>query len=195
MFDQFLSFFQLGLFHILDLTSWDHILFLVVLSVPFTFDHWKRLFVWLAVFTLAHFVALLLVYLSIIKVSTLSLSFLIPMIILIIAFYNVLKIRRNYNTGYVGFLFVLSLISGAIHGFASIDTFANQLNTESAVYVNMVSFNVGLLMGQVLVSILGLILGFLGQTLLRFSRRDWVLFTSALVMGLVIPMLIKHYPW
>ena len=40
---EFLIYFQIGLKHVLDIHAYDHVLFLIALSVPFSFNEWKRI--------------------------------------------------------------------------------------------------------------------------------------------------------
>ena len=194
MLDQMFSFFQSGLFHIFNWSAWDHLLFVVVLTVPFAFDHWKYLLGWIAALTLSHLIALLLSYYSIMEVSSLSLAFINPLIVLITGLYNVFKERKGKRTDFFGVLFVISLILGGLHGFISTETFSSQLDSNSSVVVGLLSYNFGLFVGLLALCLITLLLGMFIQFILRFSRRDWVLFMSALVIGLVIPMLVKNYP-
>ena len=41
MLDSFLKFLELGLYHVANFKSYDHLLFLVVLTVPYLFKDWK----------------------------------------------------------------------------------------------------------------------------------------------------------
>jgi len=54
----------------------------------------------------------------------------------------------------------------------------------------MLEFALGIEIAQIIMVFVVLFLGFLCQTIFRFSRRDWVVVVSAVVVGLVIPMLI-----
>ncbi|HIC32050.1 MAG TPA: HupE/UreJ family protein, partial [Flavobacteriaceae bacterium] len=38
-----------------------------------------------------------------------------------------------------------------------------------------------------------LFLGYIFQTIFRFSKRDWMMVVSSIVIGLVIPMLINNW--
>ena len=44
MFDSFIKFLELGLYHILNVDSYDHILFVALISIPFLFKDWKTTF-------------------------------------------------------------------------------------------------------------------------------------------------------
>jgi hypothetical protein len=54
MMSEFWIYFQIGLRHVLDIKAYDHILFLIALTVPYAFKDWKRVLVLVSVFTLGH---------------------------------------------------------------------------------------------------------------------------------------------
>jgi hypothetical protein len=56
--------------------------------------------------------------------------------------------------------------------------------------VLLLEFALGIELSQVIIVFIVLFLGYLGQTIFRFSKRDWVIVVSAIVIGLVIPMLL-----
>ena len=87
MFDSFIKFLELGLYHILNIDSYDHILFLALIAVPFLFKDWKRLLILISIFTLGHTLSLLLGIYDIINLNTSE--WLIPISILCVALYNI----------------------------------------------------------------------------------------------------------
>ena len=63
-------------------------------------------------------------------------------------------------------------------------------NTDSTLAL-LVEFALGIEIAQVIIVFIVLFLGFLTQTIFRFSKRDWVMVISAIVVGLVLPMILK----
>jgi len=59
----------------------------------------------------------------------------------------------------------------------------------------LLEFALGIEIAQVIIVFMVLFLGFLCQTIFRFSKRDWIMVISAVVVGLVIPMLINSQIW
>ncbi|NDK17901.1 MAG: HupE/UreJ family protein, partial [Zetaproteobacteria bacterium] len=57
------------------------------------------------------------------------------------------------------------------------------------------SFAVGVELAQITVVIALLILTFFGLTVFKFSKRDWVLVISAIVLGIAIPILYARKFW
>ena len=60
----------------------------------------------------------------------------------------------------------------------------------------LLEFALGIEIAQIIIVFVVLFLGFLFQTIFRFSRRDWVMVLSAIVIGLVLEILIRNdYLW
>ena len=64
-----------GLNHVLDINGYDHILFLMVLAVPYTFKEWKSVVISVSLFTLGHTVSLFLAAYSIVQVNGVLVEF------------------------------------------------------------------------------------------------------------------------
>ena len=78
-----------GLNHVLDINGYDHVLFLMVLAVPYVFKDWRPVLILVSLFTLGHTLSLVLAAYDIVKVNGTLVEFLIPMTILVAAVYNV----------------------------------------------------------------------------------------------------------
>jgi hypothetical protein len=97
---QFWIYFQIGLKHVLDIDSYDHVLFLIALATPFSFKDWKRIVLLVSLFTIGHTMALLLSVFGIIAFKVSVIELLIPITILITAIYNLLTASKsNKNRG------------------------------------------------------------------------------------------------
>ena len=101
MLQSFLKFLELGLYHILNFDGYDHILFVIIVSVPFIFKDWKRLLILISVFTLGHTLSLILGVYDIVNLNVNVTEWLIPITIFFMALYNILtagksKQRRPY---------------------------------------------------------------------------------------------------
>jgi|TARA_B110000977_G_scaffold126191_1_gene161420 hypothetical protein len=53
----------------------------------------------------------------------------------------------------------------------------------------------GIEAAQLVAAVVLLFIGYIFQTIFRFSKRDWTLVISSVVLGLVIPMLITNKIW
>lgn len=192
--DSFLYFFKQGFFHILDWQAYDHILFLVVLTVVCTFNNWKRTLWLVTLFTLAQMLMLLLTTYNIINVNSRLVVFLIPITILIIAIFNVFtagKVSKSRND-IIYFLF--SFFFGLIHGLGFSNTFERIVGNNNT-FISLMEFSLGIEVSQLVVAVIIMALAFVFQTIFRFSKRDWTLVISSIVIGFVIPMLIANKIW
>ena len=190
MFDSFWSNVQYGINHVLDINAYDHVLFLIVLTVPFMFKDWKRILLLITMFTIGHTLSLAMATYGIITVDGKLVEFLIPMTIIIVALYNVFTAGKKAPTEKVGILFLSTLFFGLIHGLGFASHFSKHLGKGENKLIKMLEFALGIEIAQIIIVFIVLFLGFLCQTIFRFSRRDWVVVVSAVVVGLVIPMLL-----
>nr|MBF6608170.1 HupE/UreJ family protein [Flavobacterium sp.] len=73
----FWIYFQIGLKHVLDINAYDHVLFLIALTVPYTFRDWKRVLILVTIFTLGHTVSLILSVFNLVIINAGLIEFLI----------------------------------------------------------------------------------------------------------------------
>ena len=191
MLDEFLINLQYGMYHVLNIKAYDHILFLIVLSVPYLFKDWKRILFLITIFTLGHTVSLALATYNIINVNSKVTAFLIPVTIFIIALYNVFTAGKKAQNEKVGILFFATLFLGLIHGLGYVGIFESTIKANDNKFLSLLEISLGIEVGQIIVGFIVIFLGFLCQTIFRFSKRDWVMVISAVVIGVLIPMLIR----
>ncbi len=191
MFDSFWSHVLYGINHVLDINAYDHILFLIVLIVPYLFKDWMRILLLITMFTLGHTLSLAMATYGIITVDGKLIEFLIPVTIMVVALYNVFTAGKKAPTEKIGVLFLSTLFFGLIHGLGFASHFTKYLGRGENKLIRMLEFALGIEMAQMIIVFIVLFLGFLCQTIFRFSRRDWVVVISAVVVGMIIPMLIR----
>ena len=188
----FLLYLKLGLTHVLDWQAYDHILFLIVLVVAYNFSNWKRIFILVSLFTIGHTVSLLLVNYSVVAISSKWVEFLIPVTILVAAFYNLLTSGKNNRSEKVGLFYVITIFFGLVHGFG-FATYYKMIAGGNEI-LPLLEFALGIELAQIIVVTIVLIFSFIFQSILRFNKKDWVLVVSSIVIGLVIPMLQNNWP-
>lgn len=182
---------QYGINHVLDIKAYDHVLFLIALTVPYVFKDWKRVFLLVTMFTLGHTLSLVLAVYNIVNVKVSLVEFLIPITILIVAIFNVFTAGKGPQKGKVGVLFLSALFFGLIHGLGFAREFKMLLSDTDNKLILLIEFALGIEIAQVIIVFIVLFLGYLVQTLFRFSKRDWAMVISAVVVGLVIPMILN----
>jgi hypothetical protein len=181
---------EYGINHVLDINAYDHVLFLISLTVPYVFKDWKRVLLLVSMFTLGHTLSLVLAAYGVVSVNAQLVEFLIPITILIVAVFNVFTAGKGAQKERVGVLFFTTLFFGLIHGLGFAREFRMFLGESDNKLVLLLEFALGIELSQVIIVFIVLFLGYLGQTIFRFSKRDWVMVVSAIVIGLVIPMLL-----
>jgi len=190
--EQFKLFLELGLTHVLDINGYDHVLFLMVLAAPYLFANWKRILLLVTVFTLGHTLSLLLAAYNVVSVQSSLVEFLIPVTIGVAAVYNIVTAGKTQTNDKAGVLFFTTLFFGIIHGLGFSGYFKMIIGKSEDKLIPLLEFALGIEIAQAIIVIAMLILATIVQTFLRVSRRDWVLVVSAIVVGLIIPMLLER---
>ena len=186
---------EYGINHVLDINAYDHVLFLIVLTIPYVFKNWKRVLLLVSVFTLGHTLSLTLAAYGAVSVSGKLVEFLIPVTILIVALFNVFTAGKGAQKEKVGILFISTLFFGLVHGLGFAREFKMFVGSSDSKLVPLLEFALGIEIAQVIIVFIVLFLGFLFQTIFRFSKRDWIMVVSSIVVGLVIPMLLNTKIW
>lgn len=191
MFDNFLFNVEYGVKHVLDINAYDHVLFLMVLTIPYLFKDWKRVLLLVSLFTLGHTLSLVLAAYNVVTVSGTLVEFLIPVTILIVALYNVFTAGKGAQKERVGVLFIATLFFGLIHGLGFAREFHILLGESDNKMALLLEFALGIEIAQIIIVFIVLFVGYVIQTIFRFSKRDWIMVISAIVIGLVIPMILN----
>lgn len=193
---QFWIYFQLGLKHILNVYSYDHVLFLIVLTIPFEFKDWKRILLLVSVFTLGHTTALFLSIFGIVAINVNIIELLIPVTILIVALFNLFTAGKSSKKESVSLILFITLFFGIIHGLAFSNYFKSILQGSSvSKFLPILEFALGIEAAQIVVVFVVLVIAYIMKTVFRFSKRDWALVMSAFIIGVVLPMIIGNEIW
>jgi hypothetical protein len=192
----FWLYFSLGLKHVLNFNAYDHILFLLALSVPYEFKEWKRLLVLISFFTLGHTISLLLGVYNLISLKNIYVDLLILLTILSTAVYNIISVGKSSKKQTINFIVLTTLGFGIIHGLGFSSYFKNILPGKSTEkLIPLFDFALGIETAQISSVIGALLLAFVVQTLFKFSKRDWTLTLSAFIIGVIIPLLLQNEIW
>jgi hypothetical protein len=193
---EFLIYFQIGLKHVLDIQAYDHVLFLIALTVPFSFKDWKRIVLLISLFTIGHTLALLLSVFGIIAIKVNVVELLIPITIMITAFFNLFTAGKSNKKESINLIFFVTLFFGIIHGLGFSNYFKAILGgSPTSKLLPLAEFAIGIEAAQIIVVFIVLILSYIAQTVFRFSKRDWTLVMSAFIIGVVLPMIIENEIW
>jgi hypothetical protein len=182
---------EYGINHVLDIKAYDHVLFLIALTIPYVFKDWKRVLLLVSLFTLGHTLSLVLSAYGVVSVNGQLVEFLIPVTILVVALFNVFTSGKGAQKERVGVLFFSTLFFGLVHGLGFAREFNMLVGKSDSKLLLLVEFALGIELAQVIIVFIVLFLAYIVQTVFRFSKRDWIMVISAIVVGLVIPMIIE----
>ena len=193
---EFWLYFNIGLQHVLDIEGYDHVLFLIALTVPYAFKDWKRVLILVSLFTLGHTLALMLAVFEVIIIKASLVEFLIPITILFTALFHIFTAVKSGKKESITFVAFVTLFFGIIHGLGFSNYFKSILPGEKVdKLVPLLEFALGIEAAQIIVVLIVLLLSYIVQTFFRFSKRDWTLVMSAFVIGVVLPMIIGSDIW
>jgi len=193
--DNFIFFIKQGLFHVLDWNAYDHILFLVALAVVYDFKNWKKVLWLITLFTIGHTFTLILAAYKVISVNTNWIEFLIPVTIIITAVFNIFYARNTTKQTKTNTNLFFALFFGLIHGFGFSGYFKMLIGSSDSKLIPLLEFALGIEIAQIIIVFIILILGFIFQTIFRFSKRDWILIISSIVIGVTLPILKGAIFW
>lgn len=192
--DDFRLFIELAFRHVLDWNAYDHVLFFIVLAVVYSFKDWKKALWLITYFTIGHTITLALSVYEIISVKTEVVEFLILLTIFITAFVNLITVKkRNIHQSNINQIF--ALVFGLIHGLGLSTLLKITIEDSANKLVPILYFAIGVELAQIVVVALILLAGFIAQDFLKVKRRDWVLILSAIVIGIILPMLYERKFW
>jgi len=186
----------MGLKHLWDFHAYIDILFLLVLTVPYEFKAWKRILILVSLFAAGHTLALMLSVFNVITVKTNIVAFIVPIIVLIVSLYNIVTAGKSGKKDSITFIAIVSSIFGIIHGLG----FSNYFNSlvsgkPTDKLLLLFESSLGFFVCILIVVVAALLLAYVVQTLLKFTKRDWILIVSALAVGVVLPMIIQNEIW
>jgi hypothetical protein len=192
----FLIYFTIGLKHLWNIHAYIDILFLLALTVPYEFKSWKRILILVSLFIAGHTLALLLSVFNVITIKADIVAFIIPIIILIVSLFNIITAGKSGKKNGITFIAITASLFGIIHGLGFSNYFKSVVpGMPTDKLLPLFESSLGFFVSQIAVVILALLLAYVVQTLLKFSKRDWILIVSGVVVGVVVPMIIQHKIW
>lgn len=139
--------FSTGLEHITDIGGYDHILFVTLLTISYTFKSWKKLLVMITAFTLGHSISLALSVLTNLNINTSLIEFLIAFSVFLTAIYQLWKREK----GDAKWIYIMVVLFGLIHGTGFSYLLKAMLGGQQAIAMPLLYFNLGLEAGQLII--------------------------------------------
>lgn len=188
----FWFYFDLGFDHVLDLGGLDHFYFLVALSLPFAFKNWRKLLLWVSLFTLGHSLSLLVTHFEWIKINSQWVEFLIPVTICITCFSILFQKEHAYLNGI--WINLITLFFGLIHGFG-FGRYFKMIANEGEAVMALLEFALGVEFAQILIVILVLMINDLVLRFFKIQSQKWQWIISSMVLSQAILMASNNWPF
>ncbi|NQW27248.1 MAG: HupE/UreJ family protein [Flammeovirgaceae bacterium] len=195
---EFIIYFELGLYHILDFAGYDHMLFVVAISALYLASDWRKILILVTAFTFGHSITLAMATFDLVNVDSDLIEFLIPLTILITAGSNLFTRDRNRyipSTRKVSLNYLYAGFFGTIHGFGFSNYLKAILGRDTAIIKQLLAFNLGLEVGQIVVMIFFLIISAFFVGLFGVDRRDWKIIISSIIIGITFVLMIEARFW
>lgn len=195
--NEFWLWFSTGTGHILDWNGYDHILYVIALCVLFTAREWKQLLILITAFTIGHSLTLAASVLQIFTVRQAWVEVLIPLTILLTCLVNITgrhkgaDRHRRANISY-RFNYILALLFGFIHGMGFSYLLKSMLGKEESIILPLLSFNLGLEIGQLIIVACMLILSVFLTRFTRIKKADYLFFVSSAVFGIAFLLFVQR---
>lgn len=188
----FWFYFDLGFDHVLDLGGLDHFYFLVALSLPFTFKNWRKLLLWVSLFTLGHSLSLLVTHFEWIKINSQWIEFLIPVTICITCFSILFQKEHAYLNGI--WINLITLFFGLIHGFG-FGRYFKMIANEGEAVMALLEFALGVEFAQILIVIFVLMINDFVLRSFKIQSQKWQWIIASMVLSQAILMASNNWPF
>ncbi|MCE2847970.1 MAG: HupE/UreJ family protein [bacterium] len=189
----FIFYFKIGWSHIMSLDATDHLFFIAVLAVIYSFADWKKVLILVTAFTVGHAITLFMSVLNLIRVNGDIVEFLIPCTILVTAVMNLFLQKRQRASHTIQYAIALGF--GLIHGLGYANYIRMMLSADQQLVWGLFSFNLGLEAGQIVVVSLVLLTIWVSSKIHANAHLRWVSFVSAFVMLFALKLAIQRFPF
>jgi hypothetical protein len=189
----FQLYFKLGLQHILDIQGFDHILFILALCAVYVVRDWKKILILITAFTIGHSLTLALATFNVIQIRSEIIEFLIPVTIAFTALTTLFKPKPSTGRG-IQLNYLFAAFFGLIHGLGFSNYLKALLGKETSIWQPLLSFNIGLEVGQIVIVAAYLLLTTL-VNLAGVNRKEWTLVVSAFVLGVACMLMLGTKFW
>jgi hypothetical protein len=187
-------YFSWGWSHIISKEAFDHILFILALTIIYRLENWKQVLVLVTSFTIGHSVTLVLSVLDIIRFSSSWVEFLIPITIVLTATSNLFGFRSIDSVQTPKVNYILALVFGLIHGMGYANAIRFSLSSEQNIGIPLFAFNLGLEIGQIFIVLFILFFDTFIRRFTKLPKRLIVIIISTVVLLFAMFMAITRIP-
>ncbi len=187
----FALYFETGWRHIISWNALDHILFIIALSAIYLAENWKQVLVLITAFTIGHSLTLSLSVYDITRFDEKWVEFLIPLTIIATAVFNFFV--KDFKPRSLRINYFLALFFGLIHGMGFANTIRFMLAKGQAIAIPLISFNIGLEAGQIVVVAFILLVSYIVVNKLWLKRKWWVWALSGFTILIALNMVKERW--
>lgn len=189
----FQTYLELGFEHILDPNGYDHILFIIALCALYRYFEWRRILILVTAFTVGHSLTLALSALKIVTVDSNLIEFLIPTSILLTALYNIWKGDSEHQRVMINY--GIALFFGLIHGMGFSNFFKSLLGREESITGPLLSFNIGVELGQIIIVAAIMLLNMIVIKYLKVPQKYWIYAVSGIAAVVSARLMMDAVYW
>jgi hypothetical protein len=194
--EDFKMYFTEGWNHIMSSDALDHQLFILSLAALFLWKDWRRVLVLVTAFTIGHSLTLALSVYDVIRFSIAWVEFLIPITILLTALYDLRYLNISKIEGRnIQFNYIIALSFGLVHGMGFANSIRQMLASDQTIGIPLLSFNIGLEVGQIVLILLILLIAQLLVINVKLPRKYWILLLSVIPLILSLRMVLERIPF
>lgn len=187
----FFFYLTLGWQHIINVDATDHLLFVVVLTVRYSFALWRELLTLITAFTIGHSLTLALSVMQVFSMPQPLVEMIIPFTIVVTAFLNFVYPEKSSRQQLISY--VTALVFGFFHGMGFAGAVKFSLASEQNLAIPLFGFNTGLELGQLVLVLLLLLIGWAVKELFRLNFTYYVWILSLLAMLAGFQMIVSRF--
>jgi len=125
--------------------------------------------------------------------SVALIEFLIPVTIVITAISNLFVTKFTFKSKFP-LIYFFALFFGLIHGLGFSNYLKSMLGKDESIIGQLLAFNLGLEAGQIIIVLAILLISFIFVQLLKWNRREFLLFITGGVFAVALLMALERIP-
>ena len=179
-----------GFSHVCDLSAYDHIIFIILIGIPFPMTQWKDLLIRVTAFTAGHSLTLALGAFRIVNIPATIVELLIVLTILFSSILLILQKEKSKQSGKVHY--GILLFFGCIHGLGFSQFLRSMFGPNESIWLPLFSFNLGIELAQILVLLCVQIFCLFLTSMFRVKNKDLIFFTGSAIFGIALLLFFER---
>jgi hypothetical protein len=189
---EFWIWFSTGLEHILNVSGYDHILFVTLLALTFSREKVRKLLFLITAFTIGHSLSLAISVIFNFKLNTSFVEFLIALSILTTAIYHLVNYKKD-DFQNPPLLYCITCFFGLIHGLGFSFLLKSMLSAEQSALLPLLYFNLGLELGQLIIVLFVVVFSLLLTFLFKYSLKVYKLIITCSIALIALKISLERF--